>query len=189
MKARVQCSFHHPYRGKQTTVFAAGNNNYWSISGTKVLVTVCGRFDMMRATWIVIILLTSVLQGKLYSMPTIPLQARTGTVGRRVSRKTHARLVNVQKVKHRISIYASKRLNRHRLSLTTKIVSVRDRGRKNYFNQWVKLSAWSLTYWTVRIDPRGKYREHYKFTPRPSFNWTEDREKKISLETKRSFPH
>ena len=28
MKARVQCSFHHPYRGKQTTVFAAGNKNY-----------------------------------------------------------------------------------------------------------------------------------------------------------------
>ena len=69
MKVRVQCSFHHPYRGKQTTVFAAGNTNYWSISDTTVLVTVCGLFDMMRAIWIVIILLASVLQGKLYSMP------------------------------------------------------------------------------------------------------------------------
>lgn len=45
--------------------------------------------------------------------PKIPLQARIGTVGGRVSRSTHARLANVQKVKHGISISASKWLNRH----------------------------------------------------------------------------
>lgn len=114
VKARVQCSFHHPYRGKQTTVFAAGNTNYWSISDTTIRLsqfvassTWCELFGSWSFCWPLCYRVSYI------QCPKIPLQARTGTVGRRVSRSTHARLANVQKVKHKISSSASNWLNCH----------------------------------------------------------------------------
>lgn len=115
MKARVQCSFHHPYRGKpdkqqflpQGIQITDPSLTLQSLSQFVASSTWCELFGSWSFCWPLCYRVSYI------QCPKIPLQGRTGTVGRRVSRSTHARLANVQKVKHRISSSASKWLNCH----------------------------------------------------------------------------